>query len=458
MTDDLDDLLRRSMKTLDDQVPSGYFDGLPNRTLARLEDSSIIMQTTQTSSERDASGATGVPPRDDDSGLHDIRNLASSARMRLTSRRVSTMPPVDEDILASSSAGWKAVALPEPAKMVSLPELADLPSKAEVKAKESRTSRRSRPALEAAAAAAPIAAVAAPVVAAATTAPLHLDPTPAVAPKTPMIGARIAAKAPGKNRNAMLGVIGFGLAAAAGATFFIATRGSKTADNAAAPATGTVATSAPEAAAPPPVAPARAVTAPVIAADDTKEATAAGVVAEPIVEPIVEPAPKAEGKADRVTTKSKAITKPTAPKGEKAADVVVPADPGKKPPGPTAGAGGGTKPDGEPDFGALLKEAGVADKQEKKVALEKKSLTGVDFKAGMGGVAGKAQGCYSGTQGTASVKLTIAPSGKVSKVSVSGVFAGTPVAACIESAVRNATFPAWDGNPQSFGYSYLLSE
>jgi len=56
------------------------------------------------------------------------------------------------------------------------------------------------------------------------------------------------------------------------------------------------------------------------------------------------------------------------------------------------------------------------------------------------------------------VKLTVAPTGQVQKVSVTGVFAGTPVAACVEQAVRGATFPAWDGGPQSFGYSYLLSE
>jgi hypothetical protein len=38
------------------------------------------------------------------------------------------------------------------------------------------------------------------------------------------------------------------------------------------------------------------------------------------------------------------------------------------------------------------------------------------------------------------------------------VFAGTPVAACVEAAVKSASFPPWDGGPQSFGYSYLLSE
>ncbi|HEX7843736.1 MAG TPA: hypothetical protein VF469_39955, partial [Kofleriaceae bacterium] len=38
MSDDVDDLLRRAMATLDHQVPPGYFDALPERTLARLED------------------------------------------------------------------------------------------------------------------------------------------------------------------------------------------------------------------------------------------------------------------------------------------------------------------------------------------------------------------------------------------------------------------------------------
>ena len=112
----------------------------------------------------------------------------------------------------------------------------------------------------------------------------------------------------------------------------------------------------------------------------------------------------------------------------------------------------------EPSFDALLKEAGVSDKKDAKVALEKKSLSGGDIKTGMGSVAGKATKCYAGTQGTAAVKLTVAPSGQVQKVSVTGVFAGTPVAACVESAVKSASFPAWDGGPQTISYSYLLAE
>jgi hypothetical protein len=75
----------------------------------------------------------------------------------------------------------------------------------------------------------------------------------------------------------------------------------------------------------------------------------------------------------------------------------------------------------------------------------------------MTAVAGQAQACFAGTEGLASLRLTVAPSGKVAKVTVTGLFAGTPVGACVERAVRAASFPAWDGRPQSVGYSYLLS-
>src|SRR4051794_39015138 len=99
MSDDVDDLLRRAMTTLDHQVPDGYFDTLASRTLARLDDPAL------------------GDPRDDNSGLQDIRNLASETKARLSSRRSSKdLIGADDDRLAASSAGWKAVAVPEPAR------------------------------------------------------------------------------------------------------------------------------------------------------------------------------------------------------------------------------------------------------------------------------------------------------------------------------------------------------
>ena len=51
-----------------------------------------------------------------------------------------------------------------------------------------------------------------------------------------------------------------------------------------------------------------------------------------------------------------------------------------------------------------------------------------------------------------------AATGKITKVSVAGPFAGTPVADCVANAVRTVSFPPWDGAPESFNYSFLLSE
>ena len=250
MSEDLDDLLRRAMKTLDDQVPSGYFEGLPNRTLARLEESSMqptgnerelsspsSVASASTSVRMTASGS-GVPQRDEDSGLHDIKNLASSQRMRLSSRR-STQNPIitDDDVLASSSAGWKAVALPEPARMVSLPELAELPSKAEVKAREKAqkaaekaAARESKKEIKAEVVA-PVAVeapVAAPVTAPIATAVAPAQPIAATVVAKPAatvtpIGSRVAAKKSGSSTK-ILAIAGIGLAAAAGVTIFVMTQ------------------------------------------------------------------------------------------------------------------------------------------------------------------------------------------------------------------------------------------
>ena len=80
------------------------------------------------------------------------------------------------------------------------------------------------------------------------------------------------------------------------------------------------------------------------------------------------------------------------------------------------------------------------------------------FKKGMLAVQAKAMACYSGTQGTANVKITIGSSGIATKVVVSGQFAGTPVAVCLTNAINNARFRPWDGPPSTYSYSYLLTD
>jgi flagellar motor protein MotB len=87
-----------------------------------------------------------------------------------------------------------------------------------------------------------------------------------------------------------------------------------------------------------------------------------------------------------------------------------------------------------------------------------RALSSDDFKRGMAAIATQAQACYKGTQGTAAVKLTVDPSGKVTKATVGGQFAGKPEGDCVAAAVKSATFPAWDGAAQNFAYSYLLAD
>jgi len=59
----------------------------------------------------------------------------------------------------------------------------------------------------------------------------------------------------------------------------------------------------------------------------------------------------------------------------------------------------------------------------------------------------RAQGCRSGSDptGLATVTVTYAPSGRVTRTLVDGVFAGTPVGSCIAATLRSATIPVFSG-------------
>jgi hypothetical protein len=444
MSDELDDLLRRTMKVLDDQVPSGYFEDLPAKTLARLEGPSS-METSPRTIDKPATAApvppvapvahdeddpTAPTPREEDSGLHDIRSLAQTTKRRLKSTGAN--PTVVDDVAAQSSS-WKHVALPEPARMVSLPELDQLPSKQEVLAKDKLATERA-----------------------------HGESPGAVTIREPF--SRPATK----RSRAPLAIIGIGLAAAAGIAIFMVTQ--KNADQA--PALS-------KAEAPKPDERGRGAVAPSVETIAAPSGAAAGSasaqIAADTTAAAAPEAPDAKDKVEATTTTPPA----KAVKGGhgKAKDVTKEAKPDKTKPTATGGGdvgsgagastetkktdtkkGGGGGKEGEPSFDDLLKEAGVNDKKVDKPKLDKKSLSEADFKHGIDSVKSKAQACYKGTQGTASVKLTIAPSGSVSKVSVGGQFAGKPEADCVANAVKSASFAPWDGGPQSFTYAYLLSE
>jgi len=415
--EELDAQLRGAMKVLDGEVPSGYFEARPSEVLSHLEAQSMDPTPTPTPRTNDLPVTAA---REEDSGLHDIKSLAQSTKQRL-SKKITVPPVSDDDLLASSSAGWKAVALPEPAKMISLPELAELPSKKAIKEQQKAEKK------------------AAPVVSIADA------PTPAAAVEKPVIGAHLAT--PPKSKTPLYAAIGVGLAAAAGGLIYVATRGGSETKPAVVAKNDTP---APVAAAPTP--PPTPTATPI----EPPPAPAVAQVEAPVAAP-----PPAVDTAPAATTGKKAPAKAKGPDVHKVEITEKTAAPATKPAAaPTEkkvekAAG----KDGEPSFDDLLKEAGVKDQPKaQKPVLDKKSLSGGDFKAGMAGITAKAQACYAGTQGTAAVKLTVGPDGHVAKVSVSGPFAGTPVAACVEAAVRGASFPAWDGGPQSFGYSFLLSE
>jgi predicted Zn finger-like uncharacterized protein len=67
--------------------------------------------------------------------------------------------------------------------------------------------------------------------------------------------------------------------------------------------------------------------------------------------------------------------------------------------------------------------------------------------SGMNSVKGKVAACYSEfkVQGMAMVTVVIGKSGKVSSATVTGKFAGTPTGACVEKAVKSASFPPSEG-------------
>ncbi|MFT3699377.1 MAG: hypothetical protein QM831_39885 [Kofleriaceae bacterium] len=425
-----------------------------------------MQQSTGTSSKSQTSAPPvqeGAEPREEDSGLHDIRSLAQSTKQRISSKKI-TVPPTnrdsDDDVLASSSASWKNLALPQPAAMVSLPELDELPSKAEIKKQQKVAAKATGPA--------------------ATVSPAQVEASasqsmsgavefkPAFSGRFEQQKQPARAKSPNRNRN--IALLGMGLAAAAGGVIFVMTQkkdaqsAQPTASQTAAAPAGTpdlkaqnerldqvtnkMAEDHARAEAAENAAPATGAGAP---AQDTTTVAAA-------TPPVAQPAPSdAKMPAKPVMSKHGAPSKTKdVAKAEVVGGVEAPAASPK-----TKGTGGGGKAEGDgadPDFNQLLKEAGVNDKKAAAPKLDKKELTSEDFKKGMQAIQSKAAACYKGTQGSANVKLTIAPSGAVSKVTVSGVFAGKPEADCVSSAVKSASFPAWDGAPQSFGYPILLSE
>ncbi len=72
----------------------------------------------------------------------------------------------------------------------------------------------------------------------------------------------------------------------------------------------------------------------------------------------------------------------------------------------------------------------------------KDNLSRSDVQQGMARVAPAVKRCGQGRGGTISMNVVIGQNGRISSVVAAGVYAGTPIGACAERAVRRAGFPA----------------
>lgn len=421
----LDEEVRDALVALENSVPQDYFDGFPARVEARLEVEAMAPDKPSPDPEK-----PGAEVQTENTGLHDIKEMARTQKQRI-SRRISTQSDVEESLLSTSSSGLKAVVLPTPGQDTPRYETED-----PVPAEQEESRGGGVPIwIYAAVGVVAVAAVVflmvrgggknkdeqtvasgdvsasepGPVVAAIEPTP-GPDQAPAAAPESP----EEAVPEPGEaDRDGAGGVVG-GLASTPGGAV----------------GTGGGAEGA--------------------ASGDDRGAAAAK---EP-------------------STRHKAADKPArASRPAKSSDTKKPTETKKStetktsPPPPDK-----TKPTSEAaSLEEMLTEAsgGVVEPKEAKKPVAKKpsktELTSGDIRKGMRSVLARVQTCYSEHKqsGTVKVSVTVAPDGHVEKASAIGQFAGGAYAqtgSCVAKAVENAKFPAWDGGPMTFKYSYLLSE
>ena len=443
------------MKALEAQVPDRYFDLLPNRIMARLEET---MQSSDVNRPRGpqtnpkqaipSAGSTRerdtdkVEPRQEDSGLSDIRAMARTTKQRISAQRISqrripTNPPDDEDILATSSSSLRAVALP----------VAGLPAQPETVGNGTGPSTA-------------IPAPAATAKPAATTAS-PITPLPQKKKsKAPLIaaGATAAALAAGVAGYVVLRQQNDNSAGEAN-NRIVTTPLTEKKEEAAVPAAMPSTPEPPAAAQAPVPAPAMDVTGKaLIPAENSGAAAAAG-------SGMLGKEKGDEGYDGDEAAKAKDHKQHE--RGDKDRDKKDSGSDAKKPEkAPTSSSD--TKKPGPADkqgesLDDLLRGAGVdpdANKKQQAPKLDKKELTAADIRTAMSALNGKAQACYAkyGVSGSVAVKLMVAPSGEVKKASVTGSFAGTPTGDCVQKVAGGAKFPAWDGNALTVNYSYFLSE
>jgi hypothetical protein len=441
---DVDDELERACAELDARIPDGYFSRFSSKLAAQL-DRRQSLEAAPDSVERgdpmnqpihDNDGA----PRDEHSGLHEIKALADTTRERI--RRRSSQSDLEDSLLSSSSPSLSAVALPDPAKSTEM--LVARGTGAQPALRPSPTRVWPWAVAGTAALAAAAAAVALP------------DP----AKSTEMLVARGTgaqpALRPSPTRVWPWAVAGTAALAAAAAAVALLLTGGGGAGDGEGPA---VTASLPEA---PSLAPAPE---PAIAAMDEEasaEEASTGEADEPAADELAidEPVAETEPETDVVASEAKAAKeKPRAVAAKRAAK------PGparreraraKKEPAPASD-------DGQKSLDQLLDEASGPDlglaaaAPEKKEGPDKQRLGSADVRKAMGSLGGRVAGCQkkTGVTGRVSMKFTVDPSGAVARAA-SASHAGSPVERCLSAAVKAARFPSFTPPAMSFRYTFLL--
>lgn len=378
----------------------------------------------------------------EDSGLHDIKALASNTKRRISQKISSENEAQESLLLSASSNALRAVALPDPTK-----EVAPAPivrAKAEpAGAAPSRSSARRD------------------AVAADHAAPVAVTTRESSGPAAGF-GARIVEEQRSSAPWWIFGGVAVLAAAAAVAVFVFGVGRDKPVDETAATEPAPAASEAATATTTP---------GPVIAsAQPLDPAAGAAPTAPP---PASEPAGDDQadkGAASDVRAKSEGEVEEKADGDEKTPARADDTKDSKPSASEKKEAAGKDKKPGKQVTGDNLEDVlnqvtGGIDAPKEDTSKEpkkpsKKEIDRRDVSTAMGKVKSAVLKCrdVENYEGTVSVKFTVSPAGDIASVTAMGAKKGSPTGGCVESAVKKAKFPPFDGAPTSFTYPFLLAD
>jgi hypothetical protein len=385
MSDDLDELdvaLRRAMAALDGGVPAGYFDALPERTLARLDDPAI----------------DELPDEPGRLRAVQVRPPPAEVDRRHEEEEEEEDDDDDDDGALYSSQIMPAIELPDPAE--------------------------------------PEAVIAVPAAAAVEDLAARPASTGATGPVEAPGGAVVSISAGSRRRSRMrVAIAGIGVAAVAAVAVIYLAAGNP-GRRMERPATSTGERSAPKTTA--------AAGSPG-AGSGSAVAAGSAAITGPGSAAIAPPATGSAAQGSGFAVMPEPPGKPSVPPVKRPGKVKLPTK------------GSGSKLDAELPDGITKRGVGKKPTSDRPRS-DRAALSRGDIERAMTAVAGQARACFAGTRGTAALRVTVAPSGRIEQIVVIGAFAGTPTGACVARAVQAAAFPVWNGPSQSFDYSYLVSD